>query len=113
MKKSILAIAGALVMFSCSSSDDDNGKKVVDGNAGVVEVQTNAKSYDKWTYYSIEQGKEVAVENPKESLAWDIAFHRGDVKLNGGASGKGKGEAIKLKTYGFCNSDRSTREWIY
>lgn len=98
MKRSILAIAGALVMFSCSSSDDDNVKKNVDGSAGIVEVQTNAKSYDKWTYYSIEQGKEVVVENPQESLAWDIAFHRGDVKLNGGASGNGKGEAIKLNT---------------
>ncbi|MGV4461789.1 HmuY family protein [Ornithobacterium rhinotracheale] len=110
MKKSILAIAGALVMFSCSSSDDDNGKKVVDGNAGVVEVQTSAKSYDKWTYYSIEQGKEVAIENPKESLAWDIAFHRGDVKLNGGASGKGKGEAIKLTTTDFATVTEAPAE---
>lgn len=96
MKKLILVFAGVLTLLSCNSSDDDIDQGKIDGSVGIVDVQTNAKAYDKWTYYSIEQGKEVDVDDPQESLAWDIAFHRGDVKLNGGASGKGKGEAIKL-----------------
>jgi hypothetical protein len=55
----------------------------------------DASAYDKWTYVSFEQGKVVEVANYKNDLSWDIAFHRTDVRLNGGASGKGKGAVLE------------------
>lgn len=87
--------------MSCNSNDDDNDNKPLPepNNNGALKLQTvttNAKEYGKWTYYSIEKGKEVQISDFKNSLDWDIAFHRDHVRLNGGKSGKGKGEAIKL-----------------
>ncbi|MDR1879249.1 MAG: HmuY family protein, partial [Bacteroidales bacterium] len=46
---------------------------------------------DKWVYVSFVQGKEVAISDFKNDASWDIAFHRMDVRLNGGESGKGQG----------------------
>ena len=55
----------------------------------------NCADWGKWVYFSFEQGKEVAVDNPKNDLSWDIGFHRYDFKTNGGLSGKGQGAACK------------------
>lgn len=55
----------------------------------------DARSYTEWVYFSFSQNAIVTISNPETSLDWDIAFHRGDVKLNGGASGVGSGAAIK------------------
>lgn len=55
----------------------------------------NATDYSKWVYVSLKKGEVVEVSNPKENTSWDIAFHRYDVRLNGGESGKGQGAAVK------------------
>lgn len=52
----------------------------------------NATSYTDWVYFSFEKGEAVTVTNYKNDLSWDIAFHRGDIRINGGASGSGKAE---------------------
>ena len=54
----------------------------------------DASKYEKWVYYSLKDNKEVEVSDYKNSDAWDIAFHRFDIRLNCGESGKGKGAAV-------------------
>ncbi|MBV7440189.1 HmuY family protein [Weeksellaceae bacterium TAE3-ERU29] len=94
MKKFCLALCSALLFVSCSSDDEKNPESK--SELTVNTVKTDARKYDAWVYYSIETGKEVEVSDSKNSLNWDIAFHRNNVRLNGGESGKGKGEAVKL-----------------
>ena len=62
----------------------------VKGLKGYVD----ASKYEKWVYYSLKDNKEVEVSDYKNSDAWDIAFHRFDIRLNCGESGKGKGAAV-------------------
>ena len=62
------------------------------------EVKTvnfiDVSSYTDWHYFSFSKGEFVTVSDYANDLTWDIAFHRGDVRLNGGASGKGQAEAL-------------------
>jgi hypothetical protein len=96
MKKNSLLtylFIGLLSFGFVSCSDDDSDSPAV--NEKEVEVQATA--YDKWTYFSFEKGTVVGsfdVEQKRESLDWDIAFHRWDIRLNCGKSGSGKGGAL-------------------
>lgn len=103
MKKLGLAFFSAMFLFACNSSDPVNDNPdpvnppVEEDPLEVHTVVTNAKAFDSWTYYSIEKGEEVEVADPNNSLDWDIAFHRDNVRLNGGKSGKGEGAAKSLE----------------
>ncbi|MDR1200267.1 MAG: HmuY family protein [Tannerellaceae bacterium] len=93
MKKSQLIFAillSAICLSSCSNDDDD---EKLSGNVNKYEY-LNATSYTDWVYFSFEKGEIRTVTDYKNDLSWDIAFHRGDVRLNGGDSGKGAGAAI-------------------
>jgi hypothetical protein len=46
-------------------------------------------------YVSFEQKEIVEVSDFKNDLSWDIAFHRMDVRLNGGESGRGNGSGLE------------------
>ena len=96
LHKQILAAALglSLVFFTACSSDDD--KPETSETLEVKSVQIDARSYEDWVYFSFETGTEVTVdpENFSESLAWDIAFHRNDIRLNCGTSGDGLGGAF-------------------
>src|SRR4051812_30139498 len=92
----ILACAGALA--ACPDdptlTNDLGWVKGVDG-AGTVVI--DATSEDAWVYFSFATGAVVKTpEKPGESLAWDIAFQRYNMKTNGGVSGKGQGAAADL-----------------
>lgn len=95
-----LLVATSALLAGCpddpSASDDlswvDDG---TNENASVVKLDAGAK--DGWTYVSFEKGAVVdAPERPEESLDWDIAFQRYNVKTNGGTSGSGQGAAADL-----------------
>jgi hypothetical protein len=98
MKKINLIIALALLIgvASCTDDDDDDGI----GTTVQTTIEIDAADYATWTYFSFSQGKVIATDSVKNSGAfksrndWDIAFHRMDVKLNGGVSGDGKAEAF-------------------
>ena len=66
----------------------------------VKEVQLNALT--GWKYFSLKEGKEVTPAKPEEDLTWDIAFNSYYVRLNGGTSGKGKAEAVKVEGTNFA-----------
>lgn len=92
--KSLVALVmGLLIFTSCSDSKDRD-----DDVATAGEIKTHqfldARSYANWVYFSFSRNEIVAVDDAQNDANWDIAFHRGDVKLNGGKSGKGSSEAI-------------------
>ncbi|MBB6276229.1 HmuY family protein [Porphyromonas circumdentaria] len=108
MKKVIYLASSAFIMLAVAvSSCKKEPKKNPDPNPNPNQEQMIAKtmtvdatSYAKWVYVSLKKGEVVEVTNPKEDLSWDIAFHRFDVRLNGGESGKGMGAALKSNASG-------------
>ena len=61
-----------------------------------------------WKYFSLKNG-EVTPNNPAEDLSWDIAFKGYYVKLNGGTSGKGKAEVVKVEATDFAKVTESPK----
>ena len=45
-------------------------------------VTINASSYSNWIYYSLDSHSIVDIENPENSLEWDLAFQRKHIKTN-------------------------------
>ena len=87
-------VAGVVLLNSCSDKDDE---PQLPGSVNVVEY-VDATSYTDWVYFSFEKGEEVEVSDYANDLSWDIAFHRSDIRLNGGKSGKGQGEVVNMNT---------------
>jgi hypothetical protein len=106
MKLKFLApalLAGFVAFTSCSKDDKKEEKKeekvVLDFSGNEVkEVQLSTLT--GWKYFSFKNG-EVTPANPAEDLTWDIALKLYYVKLNGGTSGKGKAEALKVEETDF------------
>jgi hypothetical protein len=86
-----LLLLSIFIAPSCSDDDDDETK--LPGDVKKVEF-LDVRSYTKWVYFSFSKGEVVEVTDYANDLSWDIAFHRGDVRLNGGASGKGLAEVV-------------------
>ncbi len=89
----LLMLVVALFGFqSCQDKDDEKPKtQLKTGN-----VTVDATDYAKWVYVSLETGKVVGTsefDKTRSDNDWDIAFHRYDVRLNGGKSGSGKAGA--------------------
>ena len=79
----LIALAIATSIFTSCEKDDN----VIPANTVVID----ASSYDKWVYFSFEAGSTVEIPDYKTSMAWDLGFHRFDVRVNGGTSGPGQG----------------------
>lgn len=85
MKKLLLLLSVFIV--SCQADKESTSP----ANSYSKEVHNiDASSFQTWTYFSFKENKVVTVSDFANDLSWDIAFHRGDIRLNGGASGKGK-----------------------
>ncbi len=65
-------------------------------------VTIPATSYTDWVYYSFETHSIVDIENPENSLDWDIGLQRKHIRSNSGLSGIGMGG-------GYVDS---TKTWI-
>jgi len=64
-------------------------------------ITVNASSEDQWTYFDFSRGTAVQIHDPS-SLEWDLAFRRGKVISNGGATNKfGKAGFVDLKVTKF------------
>ena len=57
-------------------------------------VIINASSYTNWVYYSFDTHSTIEIDDPENSLEWDIAFQRKHIKTNSGLSGIGSGGAV-------------------
>lgn len=78
-----LAIAALTFIFTSCEKDDN----VIPANTVVID----ASAYDKWVYFSFDEGSTVDITDYKTSTGWDLGFHRFDVRVNGGTSGPGQG----------------------
>ena len=85
-------LVGFLTLTSCSKEEKEEKKP-----SGVKQEKNLNARQDKWVYYSFEKNAIVEVADPQNSLDWDIAFFAYYVKLNGGASGKGKAGVAKVE----------------
>ncbi len=89
---------GVFLLTILSSCKKDNAETLILKAVNVDNIET--KAFDKWVYFSFEKGiLGTYTENEfdyKNSLDWDLAFHRWDVRTNGGESGKGKGAACAV-----------------
>ena len=90
-----LGLALFLVVALTISSCKEEKKKTPEETKEIKALTIDATKYDKWVYVSFVQGKVVEISNYKNDLSWDMAIHRYDVRLNGGAAGKGQGAALE------------------
>ena len=99
LKLLTIMLSCILAFGACSSDDDDPIITPPTNEEDVAKDITflNVSSYTDWVYFSFAKGEVVTVTDYANDLSWDIAFHRGDVRLNGGASGKGKGEVVNTQ----------------
>lgn len=56
---------------------------------GVRQALVDASGREQWIYMALERGNAVPAEAEADAMAWDLAFQRSDLKLNGGSSGSG------------------------
>lgn len=100
MKKSILIISAfialTLILTSCSDEKED-----AKPDLEATSVTLDATSFTEWVYVSLSTGEIVNITNPASDMNWDIAFHRWDVRTNGGMSGSGQGAALQLNETSF------------
>lgn len=88
----VLMAFGAMVFTSCKKDKEEPKVELQ-----VKEAVVDARSFSEWVYFSFSKGEIVAVSDYKNDLNWDIAFHRWDVRTNGGESGKGQGAAVQME----------------
>lgn len=101
--KKYFSLSVALMLFAFISCDKDDDPKPEPPKPNDVKVKTftvAAPEFDQWHYFSFETGELVAssdvgdYESSKNKTNWDLAFNRGNVRTNSGASGSGEGGAI-------------------
>ena len=64
-------------------------------------IVIDATNEEVWTYFDFSRGKQVKIHDPS-SLEWDLAFRRGKIITNGGATNKfGKAGLIDLGEVSF------------
>lgn len=102
MKKNLFISMVALVSAALSISSCQKDESSVTPTVGSV-VTLNASAYDKWVYFSFETGTEVAITDFANSTDWDIAFHRGDIRVNCGQSGIGQGGSYNAGKVNFAS----------
>ena len=116
MKKLMLALLGAVVVLSSCKKDSDSYTPTNTDDYTPTEsksVSVDASAFDKWIYFSFETGAVVEVADFTTSLDWDIAFHRSNIRLNCGKSGKGKGGCLSLGKVSFDAVAEVPAEGIY
>lgn len=93
MKKiGLLILFSILFMTACEKEEKTVARQAV------MKEFIDVSSYTEWVYFSFSKGSVVTVTDYQNDMSWDIAFHRGDVRLNGGASGIGKAEAVNTQS---------------
>ena len=75
-------------------------------------------SYSDWVYFSVSQNSIIEVENPENSMEWDLAFQRKHIRTNSGMSGPGNGGAFVdssmtwVDNWGNLNELPENIEWL-
>lgn len=99
---SIISLSGFAMLSACSSDSPGDPDHISRGKETTATPLQN--SNDTWTYYSLEQNKQVGTSAFGDSIAdrqwaartdWDIAVCGDLLRTNGGASGSGQGGIIE------------------
>ena len=69
----------------------------------IITIDVDASSYHDWVYFSLELDEIVDISEPENSIEWDLAFRRNNIKTNGGLSGMGDGCAIVDNSQSWTN----------
>ena len=75
-------------------------------------------SYSDWIYFSVSQNSIIEVEDPENSMEWDLAFQRKHIRTNSGLSGPGNGGAFVdssmtwIDYWGDLNEIPENIEWL-
>jgi len=103
-------MGGFLDSPSMKQKDDGPARKfggaqsVAAANEHLLPTSTiviDATNEEKWTYFDFSRGKQVDIHDDS-SLEWDLAFRRGKIVTNGGATNKfGKAGLIDLGEVSF------------
>jgi hypothetical protein len=86
-----IMLLGVSLGFTSCNKDDDNDTQPQNNDVITGTITIDATAYDKWTYFSFVNEKVVPVTDFSTSSAWDIGFHRQDIRVNCGTSGIGQG----------------------
>lgn len=119
-KKKILIFLSFLPLFALTAcSSDDGGGSISHEEKSVTSV---SEGTDKWTYYSLEDGKTVgtskfgdAEEDSKWASRddWDIAVSGDLIRTNGGNSGSGRGGIVeKTGNYDSYSNDPEGETYV-
>jgi len=85
-------------------SRNGNAQSVAAMNPNLLPTNTiviDATNEEQWTYFDFSRGKQVKIHDTS-SLEWDLAFRRGKIITNGGATNKfGKAGLIDLGEVSF------------
>lgn len=116
----IMLFLGIFIIFSCRATDNEGleqvliDSKMTDETNQIPDISENndllddqigletitftvdATNREQWAYFSFETGDIVDIEDPLNSIEWDIGFKLTQVKLNGGVSGPGLGSVVML-----------------
>ncbi|MBN1969094.1 MAG: HmuY family protein [Candidatus Delongbacteria bacterium] len=92
MKKILLIPMLCFAFFTGCTSDDETTKP--SNNEEIKTVTLDASSYSDWVYFDFDNAEEAEISDPLNSDAWDIAFQRTKIKLNGGLSGVKENSAM-------------------
>lgn len=76
-----LALCATALLAACEDESDDV-EPLPEGS-----FVLNASSQTAYTYFNLESQDTVAVATPGSSSAWDLAFRRFEIRLNGGVAG--------------------------
>ncbi|MEZ4267473.1 MAG: HmuY family protein [Myxococcota bacterium] len=93
-----LALLASAALAACGDSlhadpvepPGAHGKATFTRESGsVTRLLVDATATEAWVHIDLDLGAEVAIDTPAGAAAWDLAFRRSDVKVNGGVSGTG------------------------
>ena len=79
----------------------DNGSCYYGTEIMIVEI--DASSYNDWVYFSLGNSELLNIEDAENSMEWDLAFKRNNIKTNGGLSGIGS----------TCSIVDDSQSWTY
>ena len=97
-RAAVPALAVLLVLAACASETTAPVPQ-----SGELEI--DASSNTAFTYFSFASNGVVQVTNPTTSTAWDMAFRRYTVRLNGGVAGAGSVTGFNLANNAAATND--------
>ena len=95
------SIAGSNPDTDTETKSENKAEVTIDGEVRTLVFDADVAKKNVYHYFSFAEAKEITVETPEDSTAWDLGFKALDTKLNGGIHGKGGVEITRLADQDF------------